>query len=412
VYGRRYGAAYHSSVGVRQRFGRVLSFADEPGDDDDTRLRKRVGILAGYITVVAPLTVPLQAGFGPLVLVLVFGLSAYTVLNLVVLATTHRFDRYVIALVAAGTVFVPIVTITGGGFTGRTAGPAWGFLAPAYAIMALGPRRATPWFVLYVAAMLVTAALDAWARATFGVAQYPAGLIAGLTNAVFPFAILFVLLRWSDGRRRAAEARSEALLTNAIPPAIATRLKHGEDRIAEAYPETTVLFADIAGFTPWAGRTDPDRVVSLLDDLFGRFDTLAADCRVEKIKTIGDAYMAVAGAPLAQPDHAARALDLGQRMLGAFADWAAQAGDELQLRVGLASGPVVGGVIGRQRLLFDLWGPTVNAASRMQSHGELGRMQMTADTWRLVGQPAEFKPRQVDVKGMGSLTVYSGPAAT
>ena len=122
-------------------------------------------------------------------------------------------------------------------------------------------------------------------------------LVGLVQNTVIPLTIAFLLLRYTDTRRRAAEARVDELLTNAIPRSIAARLKRGERRIAELYPEATVLFADIEGFTPWAQRTPPDRVVALLDGLFTTFDELTASHGLEKIKTIGDAYMAVAGAP-------------------------------------------------------------------------------------------------------------------
>jgi class 3 adenylate cyclase len=383
-----------------------LSFADRPGDSDDARLRKRVGIVAGYLTIIAPLAVPLQAGLQPLSVALGVGQSLFSGLNLLVLARTGRFDRYVMALIGSGAIFVPAVTMLGGGITGPTAGLEWGFLVPAYAIMALGPRRATPWFTVFVVSVLLLALVDPWVKARAGPASYQAVLVDSVLNALVPLGIVFMLLRWTDLQRRAAEARSEALLTNAIPPPIAERLKHGEDRIAEAYPATTVLFADIAGFTPWAGGTDPDRVVGLLDELFSRFDTLAAECGTEKIKTIGDAYMAVAGAPVAQADHAERALLLGRRMLRAFEEWSGSRGVDLRLRVGLASGPVVGGVIGRQRILFDLWGATVNTASRMQTHGVPGRIQLSATTWEALGRPPSFEARDIEVKGLGNVTAY------
>ncbi len=155
-------------------------------------------------------------------------------------------------------------------------------------------------------------AIDPLVRSSIASPPYLQRLIAYLPNVGIPLTITFLLLRYTDLRRRAAEARSEELLTNAIPAAIATRLKHGEERIAEAYAETTVLFADIVGFTPWAQRTAPDRVVALLDGLFSRFDELAARHGVERIKTIGDSYVAVVGAPEPRPDHAGAALELAR----------------------------------------------------------------------------------------------------
>ncbi|HEU4572798.1 MAG TPA: adenylate/guanylate cyclase domain-containing protein [Candidatus Limnocylindrales bacterium] len=402
---------------------RVLAIADEPDDDDDVRLRKRIGIAAGIVTIFAPLTLPPDAGFRPFAWLIGVGLSAFSLANLVVLARTRAFERFVIALISAGIVFVPLATVVGGGVTGTGSGLVWGFLVPGYAILALGPSRATAWFVGWLAMVALILALDPLARAAFGSAPYESLLAGQVVSIVAPLAIVFLLLRYSDGRRRAAEARADALLTNAIPRAIARRLRHGENRIAETYEATTVLFADIVGFTPWAGATDPDRVVDVLDRLFSRFDELAVAARVEKIKTIGDAYMAAAGVPVPRPDHAVAALRLAREMLAAVADLREREGVPLEVRVGLASGPVVGGVIGRERILFDLWGDTVNTAARMESSGLPGRIQMTQRTRDLLasaasghgaGDEAEhgrpdgerFESRTIDVKGLGQMTTY------
>jgi adenylate cyclase len=384
----------------------LLGLADDPADDDDLRLRKRVGVAAGLLTILAPLSLPIQAQAHPASFILAFGLSAFSVGNLVVLARTHQFDRYVVALIAAGTVWVPLAHLVGGGIGGTSPALVWAFLVPAYAILALGPQRATPWFVAFVFSVLLMALLDPWARATFGEGTYPFRILGWTMNVLLPLSIVFVLLRYTDIRRRIAEARVDELLSNAIPPSIASRLKRGEDRIAESYPETTVLFADVAGFTPWTNRTDPARVIGLLDDLFTRLDELAADCGVEKLKTIGDAYMAAVGAPVPRDDHAIAAIDFARRMLGAMDGWRQAQGVELELRIGLASGPAVGGVIGTRRILFDLWGDTVNMASRMQSTGVPGRIQVAESTMRLATGRYQFTERLVDVKGLGELKAY------
>jgi class 3 adenylate cyclase len=146
--------------------------------------------------------------------------------------------------------------------------------------------------------------------------------------------------------------------------------------------------------------------VALLDDLFTRFDDLAARHRLEKIKTIGDAYMAVAGAPEPRSDHAIAAVEFAGSVIAAVADVARQAEVDIQVRVGIASGPVVGGVIGRQRLLFDLWGDTVNLASRMESSGVPGRIHVAESTRDLLGTSFDLERREVDVKGLGRLTTY------
>ncbi len=391
---------------TRRAVQRLVSIGDEPSDDDDLRLRKRVGVLAGIATIFAPLTLPIQTQGQPVSYVLGIGLALFSVVNLGVLAATHRFDRYLIGLIAAGTVFVPAAHLVGGGITGTSPGLVWAFLVPAYAIMALGPRRALPWFAAFLVSVLFMVVLDPWARDTFGEGPYPFRVLGWTTNVVLPLTIVFVLLRFTDLRRRAAEARADELLVNAIPASIAARLKHGEERIAEHYPETTVLFADVAGFTPWANRTDAVRVVGLLEDLFTRFDGVAFETGIEKLKTMGDAYMAVAGAPQKVEDHAAAALRAARGMLAAAATWREVHREELELRIGIASGPVVGGVIGGQRILFDLWGDTVNTAARMQTSGIPGRIQVAASTMQLTAGPFQFEERVVDVKGLGRLSVY------
>jgi adenylate cyclase len=394
------------ATAARTPFGRALSLADDEADDDDVRLRKRIGVAAGYVTIVAPLTMPLLAQGHPLALVVGVSLSAFSIANLIVLATSHRFERYVVALVGAGTIFVPIATWLSGGITLASAGLVWSFLIPAYALLALGPSKVARWFGAFVVVIFVALALELWAPRPSATPAYEVRLIGSLVNTIVPLSIAFAMLYYSDRRRREAEARSEALLTNAIPASIARRLKRGEQHIADVYPETTILFADLAGFTPWARGTDPTRVVAALDELFSRFDRLVASAGMEKIKTIGDSYMAVAGAPDPRVDHAPTALSVALAMLAEVDDWRTTEHVPLDLRIGLASGSVAGGVIGEQRFLFDLWGDAVNEASRMESTGEPGHVQLAESTRRLLGDQVPLMRREVDVKGMGRMPAY------
>jgi guanylate cyclase len=337
---------------------------------------------------------------------LAVGLSAFSLANLVVLARTREFERFVVRLLLAGVVFVPAATFMGGGITGSSAGLVWGFLIPAYGILALGPRRATRWFGVYLALVLLMVIIDPITHEVVGEPSYALRLLGQIQNSVIPLVVTFVLLKYTDTRRLAAEAQVDELLTNAIPPTIAARLRRGERRIAEAYPETTVLFADIAGFTPWAQQTDPALVVSLLDDLFSRFDTIAVEHGIEKIKTVGDAYMAAAGAPQPRPDHAEAAVEFGRGILSEVDDWRRANKVDLQVRVGIASGSVVGGVIGRRRILFDLWGDTVNTAARMESSGVPGRIHVAASTRELLKGHDRFHERQIEIKGLGRMTTF------
>ena len=385
---------------------RLLSIADDPRDEDDLRRRKHVGVAAGLLTILAPLTLPVQLPGEPIAWVIGISLSAFSLANLVVLAMTGVFERFVVALLVAGVVFVPAADFLGGGITGPSTGLVWAFLVPGYAILALGPRRAARWFVVYLVLVALMVAVDPFARARAGPSPYPLTLLGQVQNTVMPLAITFLLLRYTDVRRLAAEARVDELLTNAIPAAIAARLRRGERRIADAYPATTILFADVVGFTPWAQRTAPDRVVAVLDDIFSAFDQLTEESGLEKIRTIGDGYMAVAGAPVPRGDHAAAALTVARAMIASMHEQRILLDVDLEIRIGLASGPVVGGVIGERRILFDVWGDAVNLASRMELSGVPGRIQISAATRALLGDLVGDVAREVDVKGFGRQTTY------
>ena len=392
---------------ARALLDRLFGLADEPTDDDDLRLRKRVAVIAGYILILGALQLPVLSQGLLLGWFVAATMPLVSAANLFVLARTHRFERYVTVLVVSVLLFAAVAEVSLGGLGGSSAAIVFAFLGPVFALLALGPRRATAWFVTFLAVVIGVILIDPVVSSRTPPQPYPLRLVWYAANLGVPLGITFALLRYTDVRRRRAEARSEELLTNAIPVAIAARLKRGEGRIAESYPETTILFADLAGFTPWARETDPARVVGFLDDLFTRFDELAAEHGVEKIKTIGDAYMAVAGAPEPRTDHASAAIGLARAMLDALDDARRRLDVPLQLRIGLASGSVVGGVIGQQRILFDLWGDTVNTAARMQSSGIPGRIQVVQATRDLLRDSYEFDEREpVVVKGLGPMTTY------
>ena len=203
------------------------------------------------------------------------------------------------------------------------------------------------------------------------------------------------------------QERSERLLLNILPAAIAERLKASEESIADHADAVTVLFADIVGFTPLSARKTPRALVELLNRIFSEFDALADAHGLEKIKTIGDAYMAVAGLPNPVPDHAVRAARMALAMRDALARVSAETGEKLAVRIGLHSGPVVAGVIGRKKFSYDLWGDTVNTASRMESHGVSGTIHCTEATATLLQGAFQLQARGVvEIKGKGEMNTF------
>ncbi|MEG5136557.1 MULTISPECIES: adenylate/guanylate cyclase domain-containing protein [unclassified Microcoleus] len=206
---------------------------------------------------------------------------------------------------------------------------------------------------------------------------------------------------------RVQQEQSERLLLNILPEEIANRLKQGDSTIADTFADVTVLFADIVGFTQLSARVSPTELVALLNDIFSTFDNLAERHGLEKIKTIGDAYMVVGGLPIPRPDHAEAIAEMAIDMQEAIIDFSKTQNQHLSIRIGINTGPVVAGVIGIKKFIYDLWGDTVNTASRMESHGLPGSIHVTATTYQQLQDKYVFESRgAIEVKGKGKMTTY------
>jgi adenylate cyclase len=388
---------------------RLTAIGARPGDDRETRIQKSslVAVSAAIAVAATVWVVPFFLLGYPLPAAMPFLYQVLTVANLAIFARSGDFRRFAIGQVVMWLVLPFAVQWTLGGFVGGSVVMVWAFLAAVAALLYFGPRAAIVIFAAFVTFVVVTATLEPLLRETFRPLPEPVRTVFFALNVTAVSFAAFALLLWVDRQRRAAQARSDALLRNVLPGQIADRLVEGEARIAERHPDVSVLFADIVDFTPFARRTPAERVVELLDQLFGQFDSLAEQHGLEKIKTIGDAYMVVAGVPFARADHAAAAIEMALGMQAALRRSAEATGLPVELRIGIASGPVIAGVIGRRRIIYDLWGDTVNTASRMESHGIPGRVQVTAETHEKVKDRYRFSRRDgVPVKGRGEMTTY------
>jgi class 3 adenylate cyclase len=289
---------------------------------------------------------------------------------------------------------------------------------PAYpglfSAVPLSVALATAWAAGYRAWAL---AVVAWFGGTplifLAVSDLPEDLATRLVyGAVSDLALLTAVLLLGEavrGRRALAveQDRSERLLLNVLPSPIAARLKQGEAVIADRFPEVTVLFVDLVDFTQSSDRSTPERVVQVLDDLFTAFDRLAERHGLEKIKTIGDAYMAVGGLPAPRPDHAEAVAEMALAVREEVPRHLDPSGQPLALRIGIDTGPVVAGVIGTTKFSYDLWGDTVNTASRMESQGVVGCIQVTERTYRRLRDGYRFERRgPVQVRGKGELVTW------
>ncbi len=393
---------------------RVAAAGSLASDPPEERLRKSALILCSLlITILASVWVATYAALGLWRSALIpFGYQIASLLGFALFARTKRYDLYRASQVALILVLPFLLQWSLGGFVASSAVGLWAFVAPLGALVFYGPRQAIWWFGAFVALVVVSAAIDEllpepaseipnWLTLTFFALD-----IVG--PAVTTFAVLEYFVRSSDRAHRllaAEQERSERLLLSTFPRPIAERLKVSQELIAERSEEVSVLFADITGFTPVAERLPAEEVVLLLDEIFSAFDELVAASGLEKIKTIGDGYLVAAGIPTPRPDHAEAAARLALAMREALAELPAAAG--LSLRVGIDSGPVVAGVTGRTKFGYDLWGDTVNTASRMESHAPAGAIQVTERTYRRLADGFVLERRTgVAVKGKGKMTTY------
>lgn len=229
-------------------------------------------------------------------------------------------------------------------------------------------------------------------------------------TALILFAIVYYAVREASRAQELAEReyqRSEGLLANILPAAIASRLKSSTETIADRYDDASVLFADMAGFTAMASETSPLQLVQLLNNVFTDFDNLVDKHGLEKIKTTGDGYMVVSGAPIQRPDHAQAIAHFAIEMIAIASRRREPLGKAVPIRIGIASGPLVAGVVGRRKFFYDVWGDTVNVASRMESTGVPGRIQVSRETFERLRHDFTFEPRGAgEVKGKGLMPTW------
>lgn len=388
---------------------RLARVGVRPSDSDDLRVRKEVLTLSSSLMAsLALIWVGTYAALGLwLSATIPFGYQLASAASIYAFARTSRFRLFRRSQLCMSLLLPFALQWSLGGFENSSAVSLWAFTSPLGALLFVGARQAIPWFVAFVALLGVSVAIDSTLAAS--APDVPSGVVL----AFFGLTILgvttttYLLLQYFVRAREREQARSERLLLNVLPASVAARLKREEGVIADAHDAVTVLFADIAGFTPLAGRLPPSEVVALLDRVFARWDALAARYGVEKIKTIGDAYMAVAGAPGPREDHAEAIAEMALQMGPEAKRCAAESGLPFDVRIGIDTGPVVAGVIGRSKFIYDLWGDTVNTASRMESHAPPGTIQVTERVQMRLGHAYCLEPRgPIDVRGKGRMPAY------
>src|SRR5690606_20076094 len=290
----------------------------------------------------------------------------------------------------------------------------WAVLSPVGALMILGTRQSTPWFALFMALAAVSWQMNTiFANNALPIPTHVKDtfFVMNLTGTA---TILYIVMRYFQSQKERVlqalaieQARSDKLLLNILPESIASRLKAESLNIADSHEAVTIMFADLVNFTQISAGMPPSELVNLLNQVFSRFDQLSEKYGLEKIKTIGDAYMVVGGVPNARPDHAEAVARMALDMQRVLREVAAKNGKDIKMRIGINSGPVIAGVIGNSKFSYDLWGDTVNVASRMEHYAQPDTIQVTEATYQLLEDKFSFRALGlIEVKGRGPVAAY------
>ncbi|MGI8518280.1 MAG: adenylate/guanylate cyclase domain-containing protein [Acidimicrobiia bacterium] len=290
------------------------------------------------------------------------GYQVISISSLVVLARTGRFAFFRSSQLGLMLLLPIFLQWSLGGFVASSGVMLWALISPLGALI-LSPRP-LPWFLSYLGLTVVSGVLEPFLTP----AQIPETIkvMFSVLNIGGVSAVAYYLLRYFMRGLASERDKSERLLLNVLPMSIARRLKAGERPLADRFDDVAVLFADLVDFTPMSEKLSPERVVAILDRLFSEFDAIAERRHLEKIKTIGDAYLVVGGLPDPRPDAAEAVVEMALDMQALVASNPASFGGSLRLRIGIDIGPVVAGVIGQKKFSYDIWGDTVNTASRRE----------------------------------------------
>lgn len=399
----------HSDSLLFKFFHGLMSAGMQPDDNEEERLQKALLSLLAFLGFIAGICLGAHDVYNryPTMGITTFSYSLVTLIGFIHLKITRKYRLFRFTQLAFVLTMPFIAQMTHGGFHLSGSAIIWSMGAPICAVLFHGPRPAIKWFFAYAVLVLTCVLFDKQAaeaeavKMLTGSAWFFAGHMLGISF------ILFLLVQFFTYRIRSEQKRSEALLLNILPAPIAERLKHDQELIADKFSEASILFADIVGFTEFSGRLSPDAVLEILNGVFSRFDELAERHGLEKIKTIGDAYMVVEGLPEPGKNKFGAILRMALDMQKAIEDLNRDAEVELSLRIGIHSGPVIAGVIGIKKFIYDLWGDAVNIASRMESTGIAGEIQVSEATYSKYSGCFNFVSRGlIPVKGKGEMHTY------
>lgn len=393
---------------IQQALSFIARIGSDPNDDDDIRLQKSLLVMSAFPFMVA------GAAWGliylgsnePLAGSIPLSYSLISLLSIIHFGQTrqYRFFRFSQLTLILLLPFFLMVAL--GGFINGSAVILWSLLCPLGALLFDEPRQAPRWFLAFAVLVVLSGLLQPYVRLANNLSSMLVIFFFAI-NLIGVGSLVFMMVFYFVGQKNMFQQKSETLLLNILPKEIAAILKNESRTIADHYEEASVLFADMVGFTPLSAQLPPVEMVELLNEVFSFFDSLLDTYGVEKIRTIGDSYMVASGVPRGRPDHAQALARMALDMRDYISTHTFRNGQRVSFRIGINSGSMIAGVIGRRKFVYDVWGDAVNIASRMESHGLGGAVQITQTTYELIKDEFVCEPRgTLHVKGRGEMEVY------
>ena len=409
----------------RGLIARLGSAAIDESDSEELKLRKTLLMFAsGLMNLAAILWLLIYWWMGlKLPTSIPLGFQVVSAAVLAIYLRTRNFDFFRVAQLSLFLFFPFVIQWSIGSFVSSSGVALLALLAPVGAMVCFGPRESIPWFIAYVVLTILSGVFDFFlskGQETYGIPMKTVAVFFVMNFTIISTMVYlllrhFVLERDRFERRleeqhalvRSEREKSEKLLVSILPAHVAERLKHQPGTIADGFPDVSVMFADVVNFTRLAEELTPNQVVSFLDEVFTRFDRLTDQHGLDKIKTIGDAYMVVGGLAENQLNYADHVADMALEMIELTRSDPQMRRLGVQLHIGIATGPAIAGVIGETRCIYEVWGDTVNLASRLTSEANAGTILVDKTTFRRLGQRyACDAPQDLEIKGKGSTTTY------
>ncbi len=392
----------------RQLLPSIARIGSDPNDDDDIRLQKTLLVVCAFPFMIAGvvwglmyiLSNELLAGAIPL------SYSIISMLSIINFGRTrqYRFFRFSQLTLILLLPFFLMAAL--GGFVNGSAVVLWSLICPMGAMLFDEPRHAPRWFLAFASLVTISGFMQPYVRVANNLSSALV-IFFFVINLIGVGSLVFMMVFYFVGQKNMFQQKSETLLLNILPKEIAAILKNESRTIADHYNDASVLFADMVGFTPLSAQLPPVDMVELLNEVFSFFDSLLDKYGVEKIRTIGDSYMVASGVPRGRPDHAQALAHMALEMRDYISTHTFRDGQRVSFRIGINSGSMIAGVIGRRKFVYDVWGDAVNIASRMESHGLGGAVQITQTTYELIKDEFVCEPRgTVNVKGKGEMEVW------